>query len=161
MPIQFINAVQELTYTKVADYLKASMFRNSMRTQTDQPKFDLLYQNSTLIEVEVLPWDINPWDETQLAIVKASSCVTIGSQGEVELMKYLLAENSKMRFGAFQLDESGQVLFTHTVLGGENMDLLELQTCILSVAAIATTYQDLITEQFGGQRAIDRLFVNI
>ncbi|MBD2091806.1 YbjN domain-containing protein [Microcoleus sp. FACHB-1515] len=161
MSIVFTNSTQELTYTKVADYLKTSLFRHSMRSHADQPKFDLLYQDATLIEVEVLPWNINPWDGDELAIVKASSCVSIGSQGDAKLMQYLLSENRKMRFGAFQLDEAGQVLFTHTVLGGENMDLLELQTCILAVAAIANTYQDLITEQFGGQRAVDRLFVNI
>ncbi|NEQ28341.1 MAG: YbjN domain-containing protein [Microcoleus sp. SIO2G3] len=161
MSIVFANSTQELTYTKVADYLKTSLFRHSMRSHSDQPKFDLLYQDATLIEVEVLPWSINPWNEDELAIVKASSCVSIGSEGETKLMQYLLSENRKMRFGAFQLDEAGQVLFTHTVLGGENMDLLELQTCILAVAAIATTYQDLITDQFGGQQQIDRLFVNI
>lgn len=160
MSIAFTSNTQELTYTKVADYLKTSLFRHSMRSHPDQPKFDLLYQDATLIEVEVLPWNINPWDGDELAIVKASSCVSIGSQGEA-MMQYLLTENRKMRFGAFQLDEAGQVLFTHAVLGGENMDLLELQTCILAVAAIANTYQDLITEQFGGQRAVDRLFVNI
>lgn len=160
MSIAFTNSTQELTYTKVVDYLKTSLFRDSMRSHSEQPKFDLLYQDATLIEVEVLAWNINPWDGDELAIVKAASCVSIGSQGEA-MMQYLLSENSKMRFGAFQLDAAGQVLFTHSVLGGENMDLLELQTCILAVAAIATTYQDQITEKFGGQRAVDRLFVNI
>jgi hypothetical protein len=161
MAIAFTNAAQELTYHKVADYLTASQFKTSMRVHPDLPRFDLLYQNFTLIEVEVFAWETHPWTNAELAIVRSSSCVTIGSQGETDLMKFLLAENRKMRFGAFQLDESGQVLFTHSVLGGENMDLLELQTCILSVAAIATTYDNLITEQFGGHRAVDRLLVEI
>jgi hypothetical protein len=34
---------------------------------------------------------------------------------------------------------------------------MELQTCILSVVTIADTYDDLIVERFGGQRAIDRM----
>jgi hypothetical protein len=161
MSILFTHSAQELTYRKIVDYLASSLFKHSMRTRSDLPKFDLLYESATLIEVEVLPWDIHPWNESEMAIVKASSCVTIGSQSEAELMRYLLAENRKMRFGAFQIDEAGQVLFNHSILGGENMDLLELQTCILSVAAIATTYDDIITEKFGGSRAVDRLMVEL
>jgi hypothetical protein len=49
------------------------------------------------------------------------------------------------------LDESGQVVFTHSILGGENMDLLELQTCILSVAAIAANYTSILAERLSVQ----------
>jgi hypothetical protein len=62
-----------------------------------------------------------------------------------------------MRFGAFHLDDANQVLFSESVLGGENMDLMELQTCILSVVTIADTYDDMIAQRFGGYRAIDQL----
>jgi hypothetical protein len=68
-------------------------------------------------------------------------------------MRYLLSENSRMRFGAFQLGKSDEVLFGNSVLGGENMDLMELQTCILSVVTIADTYDDWIVDRFGGKRA--------
>jgi hypothetical protein len=108
----------------------------------------LLYQKSTLIEVDILPWEIHPWDNSELAIVRASSCITIGSHIAADLTQYLLTENRKMRFGAFQFDESGLTWFSHSILGGENMDLQELQTCILSVAAIATSYEDIIMEKF-------------
>jgi hypothetical protein len=40
-------------------------------------------------------------------------------------------------------------------LGGGNMDLMELQTYILSVVMIADIYDDMITEKFGEQRARD------
>jgi hypothetical protein len=82
---------------------------------------------------------------------------TIGSNIDHELMHFLLTENRRMRFGAFHLDDANQVLFAESVLGGENMDLMELQTCILSVVTIADTYDDVIAQRFGGQRAIDRL----
>ena len=62
-----------------------------------------------------------------------------------------------MRFGSFHLDEAGQVVFSESVLGGEEMSLMELQTCILSVVTIADTYDDIIAQRFGGQRASDRL----
>ncbi|NER82291.1 MAG: YbjN domain-containing protein [Leptolyngbya sp. SIO1D8] len=157
MDMQFDSRVQELTYTKVADYLKGSaFFQNVLRVYSDRPKFDILY-GSALIEVEVLPWEIHPWEEGDLATVRATSCVTVGSTLECELMQFLLTENRRMRFGAFHLDEAGQVVFSESVLGGENMDLMELQTCILSVVTIADTYDDVIASRFGGQRASDRL----
>jgi len=155
MAIPFVSDVQALTYDKVTDYLRNSaLFKKNLRSYADQPKFDLRYR-STSVEVEILPWEVHPWEKTDLATVRATSCVTIGSPRTKELMYFLLTENSRMRFGAFHLDEAGHVLFAESVLGGENMDLMELQTCILSVVTIADTYDDIITQKFGGQRAIE------
>ncbi|WP_035991395.1 T3SS (YopN, CesT) and YbjN peptide-binding chaperone 1 [Leptolyngbya sp. KIOST-1] len=157
MPISFASNVQALTYTKVADYLQtAALFKDNLRAYGDIPRFDVLY-GSTLVEIEVLPWEVHPWEKADLATVRATSCVTIGSTIDHELMHFLLTENRRMRFGAFHLDEANQVLFAESVLGGENMDLMELQTCILSVVTIADTYDDIIAQRFGGKRAIDRL----
>lgn len=157
MPISFASTVQALTYTKVAEYLQtAALFKNSLRIYPAIPQFDILY-GSTLVEIEVLPWEVHPWETADLATVRATSCVTIGSTIDHELMHFLLTENRRMRFGAFHLDDANQVLFAESVLGGENMDLMELQTCILSVVTIADTYDDIIAARFGGDRAIDRL----
>ncbi|MEM1311545.1 MAG: YbjN domain-containing protein [Cyanobacteria bacterium P01_H01_bin.153] len=156
MSIPFTNPVQALTYRKVADYLNSSeLFQSAMRAYGDRPKFDLLY-GSALIEIEVLPWEVHPWEEGDLATVRATSCVTVGSTLERELLQFLLTENRRMRFGAFHLDDAGQVVFSESVLGGEDMSLIELQTCILSVVTIADTYDDIIAGRFGGQRASDR-----
>ncbi len=155
MPISFTNPTQELTYRKVAEYLNTSeLFKDSVQAMTDQPKFDLLY-GSTRIGIRVLVWEVNPWETPELIIVRACSCVTVGSRIDAELTEYLLRENLRMRFGAFQLGDQNEVFFAHNVLGGENLDLLELQTCILSVVTIADTYDEIITERFGGQRSTD------
>ncbi|MBD1872279.1 hypothetical protein H6F75_02190 [Nodosilinea sp. FACHB-131] len=157
MAISFVSNVQALTYTKVAEYLQtADLFKDSLRVYPDIPQFDILY-GSTLVEIEVMPWEVHPWEKANLATVRATSCVTVGSTIDHELMHFLLTENRRMRFGAFHLDEANQVLFAENVLGGENMDLMELQTCILSVVTIADTYDDIIAQRFGGRRAIDRL----
>jgi hypothetical protein len=151
MAIIFTNSVQQLTYRKVADYLStSSLFKDSMQAAVDLPEFNLTY-GSAQVEVEILAWEVHPWDTRELAIVRACSCVTVGSRINAETMQYLLRENRRMRFGAFQLGDANQVLFAHSVLGGENMDLMELQTCILSVVTIADTYDDIIIEKFGGQ----------
>ena len=158
MAISFLNDVQSLTYDKVADYLRNSnLFRGTLRIYDNQPRFDLRY-GSTMVEVEVFPWEVHPWETADLATVRATSCVTTGSNVSKELMQFLLTENRRMRFGAFHLDDAvNQVLFAESVLGGENMDLMELQTCILSVVTIADTYDDIITQRFGGLRAVDSL----
>jgi hypothetical protein len=157
MAIPFTNDVQALTYDKVADYLRGSnLFKETLRNAPHQPKFHLFY-GSTQVEVEVLPWEVHPWEKADLATVRTTSCVTVGSRVDQELMHFLLTENRRMRFGAFHLGDGDQVLFAESVLGGDNMDLMELQTCILSVVTIADTYDDMIVERFGGQRAVDRL----
>lgn len=155
MTIAFENTVQQLTYRKVSDYLTTSaLFKDQLEAASEQPSFYIHY-GSAVIEVEVLAWETHPWESEDLAIVKASSCVTVNSRMDAELMRYLLEQNSRMRFGAFQLREDHELVFAHSVLGGENMDLMELQTCILSVVTIADTYDDIIIKQFGGQRGID------
>ena len=157
MAPSFANAVQAVTYEKVETYLKqATLFKDALRCHPQTPQFDILY-GSTLVEIEVLPWEEHPWESSELAIVRATSCVTVGSSLNTELMQFLLTENRRMRFGAFHLDEAGQVRFAESVLGGDNMDLMELQTCILAVVTIADTYDDLIAAKFGGHRAIDRI----
>jgi hypothetical protein len=163
MPTRFQNNAQELTYQKVEDYLNHSMFRRSMRVYPTIPRFDLLYKQSTLVEVEVLDWDVHPWEDSELAIVRASSRIAVIDQhppSNPDLSAFLLAENRKMRFGAFHIDEAGHILFSHTVLGGENLDLMELQTCILSVAAIAATYTEILISQFGEQVVMPSLLAD-
>ncbi|NEP19260.1 MAG: YbjN domain-containing protein [Leptolyngbya sp. SIO4C1] len=151
--MEFVNDAQALTHDRLQAYLADSLFKDSFRSHDDRPHFDLLYQRHTLIEVDVLPWENHPYPEREFAIVRASSCISLGSGPELGLLRFLLAENRKMRFGSFQTDEAGTVFFANRILGGQHMDLVELETCLLSVAAIAAEYEDLITTQFGGRRA--------
>lgn len=155
MPLSFVNHTQELTYHKVLEYLTTSeLFKETVQAVADQPKFELVY-GSTRIGIRVLVWEVNPWDTQELVIVRACSCVTVGSRITAELTEYLLRENLRMRFGSFQLGDHDEIFFAHNILGGENLDLMELQTCILSVVTIADTYDEILTAQFGGYRSTD------
>lgn len=155
MSLSFANHTQELTYHKVLEYLTTSgLFKESVQAVADQPKFELIY-GSTRIGIRVLVWEVNPWDTQELVIVRACSCVTVGSRITAELTEYLLRENLRMRFGSFQLGDRNEIFFAHNILGGENLDLMELQTCILSVVTIADTYDEILTAQFGGHRSTD------
>ena len=157
MSVSFSHPVQEVTYHKVEEYLTTSqLFKDALQVAIDQPNFYVTY-GSALIDVNVMSWEVHPWETGELAIVRACSCITVESRIDAELMQYLLSENRRMRFGSFQLGRQNEILFAHSVLGGESMDLVELQTCILSVVTIADTYDDLLMQKFGGQRGIDRL----
>lgn len=153
--MDFINAAQELTHERVKNYLQNSLFKDTIRASDNRPYFDLFYRGTTLIELYILPWETHPYSEQYMAIVRASSCVAIGCGPELELLRFLLDENRKMRFGSFQTDEAGTVFFTNRILGGKHMDPTELEVCLLSVGAIATRYSDTIIEKFGGQRALN------
>lgn len=145
--LQFASEAQEATYKKVKDYLEASsMFKDAMRVVEDETRFDIIHENR-VVRVEILPWQVNPWDKgSELAIVRASSRLTLGGVVDAQLMHHLLRENARMRFGAFQLDDQDEVVFSDSVLGGSNMDLFEMQTCILAVATVAVTYDSIIDE---------------
>jgi hypothetical protein len=152
----FEHPIQELTYNKVADYLRsATLFQDSLLILPDRPRFQVSY-GSAIVDIEVSNWAFHPWNaEREMAIVTASSCVTQGSLLTTELTQYLLRENRRMRFGGFQLDENFNIWFSHSILGGEHMDLTELQSCILAVVTIADNYDDALVQEFGGKRSID------
>lgn len=155
--LTFTNHTQELTYRKIANYLTTSeLFKDSVQAVADQPKFDVIY-GSTRVGIRVLVWEVNPWDIPELVIVRACSCITVDSRITPELTEYLLRENLRMRFGAFQIGDQNEIFFAHNILGGENLDLMELQTCILAVVTIADTYDDLLVEKFGGQRSTESI----
>jgi hypothetical protein len=90
MPITFTNHTQELTYRKVSEYLTTSeLFKNSLRSAEDRPKFNLIY-GSIEVGIRVLGWEVNPWETPELVIVRACSCITVGSHITPELTEYLL-----------------------------------------------------------------------
>ena len=153
--MNFTNGAQELTYGRLQNYLSGSLFKSTMQAKDDQPSFDLIYQDTTLIELQVLPWEVHPYPDMEMAIVRASSCVAMGCRSELDLLRFLLDENRKIRFGSFQTDDAGTVFFANRILGGEHMDPTELEVCLLSVGAIATRYSDIIIDKFDGQRALN------
>jgi len=154
--LSFASETEKLTYEKIAEYFSNStLFRNTVKSSDTKPRFDLTY-GSAHVTVEILPWEIHPWEERELVLVHVISGVTCNTEITPEFMEFLLRENQRMRFGAFHLGEHGEVLFSNKILGGEEMGLLELQSCILAVVTIADTYDDIIATQFGGQRASDK-----
>jgi hypothetical protein len=90
------------------------------------------------------------------AVVRVVSQVVSGVRPEPSLFRQLLILNSKLRFGAFAYVPEGElILFTHSILGGEDMDPKELVATVHDVALIADEYDDRIVARYGGARMQD------
>ena len=68
-------------------------------------------------------------------------------------MKYLLLENYTMRFGAFGIDDRGDIVLQHTIVGS-TCDKEELQASVTAITTQADRYDDLIIQRWGGERAL-------
>ena len=87
--------------------------------------------------------------------IRDRSWVVTGAEQSAELHKFLLEANLSVRFGAFAVDQAGDIAFTHAILG-EGLTTDALMFTVVGVAQIADEYDDLIVQRFGGQRASDR-----
>jgi hypothetical protein len=61
-----------------------------------------------------------------------------------------------MSFGAFGIDDEGDVIFEHTIVGS-TCDQKELESSVIHVARTADDYDDIIVEKWGGERALDQI----
>jgi hypothetical protein len=95
-----------------------------------------------------------PWGEDDATICTRAYVVT-GAELTPDLMRYLLRENADMRFGAFGVDDDGDILFEHTIVGS-TCDKEELKASVMAVVMTADRYDDQIVARWGGQRALDR-----
>lgn len=145
--MEFKTAAQQACYEKVAVWMK-ELFGETIHTRDDRPVF-LVPKGSTFASVVVYPWGD---DE---AIIVTRDCLVTGPELTTELMRYLLEENAGTVFGAFGIDEDGDIIFEHTILGS-TCDKAELKHSIRAVLEVADHYDEAIVNRWGGQRAIDR-----
>lgn len=145
--MQFANEAQKKVYDKVAQILRDE-FGKTATARDDGPSF-VMRNGSAYVQVTILP--IND----QHTCVRAHSWVVTGVENTPELLQFLLKENLNMRFGAFGIDDVGDICFTHAILG-ETLESPALMYTLMGVASVADDYDDKIVGRFGGQRAVDR-----
>ena len=97
---------------------------------------------------------VHPWGDDEATICTRAYVVT-DVERTPDLMQYLLQQNGLMRFGAFGMDENGDIFFEHTILGS-TCDKDELKASIMAVISVADSTDDEIMARWGGRRAIDR-----
>jgi hypothetical protein len=94
--------------------------------------------------------------ENERALVRVMAQVVAGVTPEPSLFRQLLILNGQLRFGAFAYVPDGHlVMFGHSILGGDSMDVKELVATVHDVALVADEYDDRIVARYGGARMQD------
>ncbi|MGK7891000.1 MAG: YbjN domain-containing protein [Leptolyngbyaceae cyanobacterium] len=146
--MEFETAAQKRCHDKVAQWMD-TLFSDVPWEPLDQEPGFSLFMGSALAEVHIYPWGDDD------SVVNISSLVVSGADLSCDLQTFLLQENDQLRFGAFALNEAGDVLFQHTIVGS-TCDPTELEASVREVLEIADDYDDKIVARWGGQRELDR-----
>ncbi len=146
--MKFETAIQEACYDKVSTWMR-ELYGKFPCPRNDAPGLTL-FMGSALIEIWVFPWNIDD------AIINTRSYVVTGVELTPDLMRFLLRENSNTRFGAFGVNDRGDIIFEHSIVGS-TCDRPELEASVNAVLAISDDYDDRIVERWGGMRALDRI----
>jgi hypothetical protein len=146
--MEFRTAAQKACYDKIASWMK-ELFGELAVMRDDAPMVGVM-MGSALAQVAV--W---PWGDDDATITTRAYLVT-GAELTPDLMRYLLQKNADMRFGAFGVDQDGDILFEHSIVGS-SCDKGELKASVLSVLATADKYDDEIVARWGGERMLDRM----
>src|SRR5262249_41524931 len=137
---------QKACYDKVLQWMRELFAGAEMHVGQNTPVIGVV-RGSAYAEVSVWPWG------KEDAVINTRAWVVTRVTITPDLMKYLLQENYTMRFGAFGIDDRGDILLQHTIVGS-TCDREELQASELAVGSQADHYDDLIIQRWGGQRAV-------
>ena len=145
--MEFETLAQKECFEKIAPWVK-ELFGGSVLRKPDHPILGVMH-GSAFAQVGVFSWAGD-------AIVTTRAYVATGVEPTPDLMRFLLRENAGMHFGAFGLDDDGDVIFEHSIVGS-TCDQKELEASVIAVVRTADDYDDKIVERWGGQRALDQI----
>ena len=146
--MEFETQAQKECYEKVAPWV-TELFGGSVLRKPDRPVLGVM-EGSAFAQIGVFPWGDND------AIITTRSYVVSGADLTPDLMRFLLFENGGMRFGAFGVDDEGDIIFEHSIVGA-TCDQKELESSVIAVIRSADDYDDQIVERWGGTRALDQI----
>lgn len=146
--MEFTTKKQEEIYTTVGKWMK-ELFGDLVVAREDVPVYGIRF-GSAFIQVSVYAWG------EEEATITTRAYVVYGAEITLELARYLLKKNEEMRFGAFGVDDEGDIEFEHTILGASAQPE-ELKASVYTVMKVADEYDDEIVAKWGGQRALDRM----
>lgn len=145
--MEFKTEAQRASYERIARWMK-ELFGEFAEHDSGAPMFSIVV-GSALTQVFVSAWNDDD------AVITVRSYVVSDVEVTNELAIFLLEQNSRMRFGAFGLDEDHDIFFQHNIVGS-TCDKNELKASVLAVANTADDFDDEIVSRFGGLRAVDR-----
>lgn len=146
--MEFETQAQKACYEKVAPWV-TDLFGGSVLRKPDKPILGVMH-GSAFAQVGIFPWGDDD------AIITTRAYVVTGTELTPELMRFLLEENAGMRFGAFGVDDEGDIIFEHSIVGS-TCDQKELESSVIHVARTADDFDDQIVSRWGGERALDQI----
>ena len=146
--MKFKTAPQRACYEKIAPWVK-ELFEGTIVPEYPIPVL-IVSMGSASAMVEISPWGDD-------ATVRTWSYVVTGAELTADLMQFLLRRNVEMEFGAFGIDDDGDIRFEHALVGS-TCDKPELQASVTAVLEAADRYDDEIVKRWGGKRAVDRVY---
>jgi hypothetical protein len=144
--MEFQSPVQDACYQKVVTLIR-ELFGELATPHKESPIIGVSV-GSAFIQIAVWAWGDSD------AVISTRAYVVRGAEVTPDLMHFLLRQNDQMRFGAFGLDQEGDIFFSHAILGN-SCDKEELKSSVMAVAQTADRLDDEIVARWGGQRAID------
>lgn len=141
--MEFANDAHARCYRSMRGFME-QLFGESAHCLHDQPVILVAY-GSAVVQVVALPWG----DADSVVLVQ--SWLVTGADLTADLLQYLLEQNRLMRFGAFGIDDDGDISF-HYSLFGPALDKDELRAAVLAVATTVDAHDDEIVARWGGVR---------
>lgn len=145
--MDFQSQAQKDCYLTIAPWMK-ELFGSFVAPREDIPFFAVA-AGTAMAQVGVYPWGEDDATITTRAYVVTDVELT------PDLLKFLLSENDRMRFGAFGIDSEQDIFFEHTILGS-TVEKDELKSSVMAVIITADAFDDKIVERWGGQRMGER-----
>ncbi len=116
--------------------------------RADEPVIDIQYgARRVTISTHYLSSDTIVWVAERLVSALALT---------PDLMSYLLRENLRLEWGAFAVDDNGDI-WLRLSLPGETCTRRSLKRAVRSVLVTADSYRDRVIERARGQRSIENL----
>ena len=144
--IEFASEGHRTTYERISSYV-AEIYPDTTEFAATEPML-FVQHGSTVVTVAISPVEVHSSVVDLYALVVREPPIT------PELMRWMLEANNQYRIGALSLDEDGDVVLKHCLLG----DLLAAQALrpvLTSFVTLADELDDEISETFGGYTARD------
>ena len=145
--MEFKTAAHQQAYEKTGTFLR-ELFGEMVYARSESSSYYLLY-GSAMVNVSV-----SAWGESD-SVVAVYSFVVTKPDLRPDLLLWMLKKNVNVRFGAFGVDDTGDILFQHAI-SGATMEKAELKASVMAVIFTSDESDDQIVARWGGQRASDR-----
>lgn len=142
--MQFRTEAQKDCFEKVSSCLNGK-FTGMVIPAEELPAFFIVRGNA-ILQVAVFPLGESD------SVIQCRSYTVSGAELTDDLMRYLLNQNTQLRFGSFGIDNDGDIILEHSLIGSL-ADRLSTQRIAEMILASANKFGDEIVARWGGQRA--------